>query len=250
MENPIRRYLEDAIAAEKSFETQLRGFAKEASLSQAERMFEQHAEETKIQYGLLTSRLEALGGSTSVIKSFLAHLFNSAPKIAQAGHADEERTTQDLMMAFAVENAEVAMYEALFVAAETAGDGETAGLARRIQAQEQETADKVWSVIPTAATQAFEAVRTRDEEESRNVVRRYLEDAEGGAKLRGCPGWLRQSRRTGRGAVAVSNDVGQGQNPARAAGEKVAEHWRNPVHLKERAGPLAGIHSAERPDGP
>src|SRR3954447_7389230 len=178
MENPIRRYLEDAIAAEKSFETQLRGFAKEASVSEAARMFEQHAEETRIQYGLLTSRLEALGGSTSAIKSFLAHLFNSAPKMAQAGHAEEERTTQDLMMAFAVENAEVAMYEALFVAAETAGDGETAGLARRIQAQEQETADKVWSVIPTAATQAFEAVRTRDEEESRNVVRRYLEDAE------------------------------------------------------------------------
>ena len=30
------------------------------------------------------------------------------------------------------------MYEALFVAAETAGDAETAALARRIQAQEQE----------------------------------------------------------------------------------------------------------------
>ena len=124
-------------------------------------MFEQHANETRTQYGLLTSRLEALGGSTSAIKSFLAHLFNSAPKIAQVGHAEEERTTQDLMMAFAVENAEVAMYEALFVAAETAGDDETAGLARRIQAQEQETADKVWKVIPTAATQAFEAVRDR-----------------------------------------------------------------------------------------
>ena len=81
-------------------------------------------------------------------------------------------------MAFAVENAEVAMYEALFVAAETAGDDGTAGLARRIQAQEQETAQKVWNAIPTAARQAFEAVRTRDEEESRNVVRRYLEDAE------------------------------------------------------------------------
>jgi ferritin-like metal-binding protein YciE len=178
MENPIKRYLEDAIAAEKSFETQLRGFAKEASFSEAMRMFEQHAEETAVQYGLLTSRLEALGGSTSAIKSFLAHLFNSAPKIAQAGHADEERTTQDLMMAFAVENAEVAMYEALFVAAETAGDDETAALARRIQAQEQETADKVWNVIAAAATQAFEAVRARDEEESRTVVRRYMEDAE------------------------------------------------------------------------
>jgi len=178
MDNPIKRYLEDVIAAEKSFETQLRGFAKEASGSQAARLFEQHAEETKTQYGLLTSRLEALGGSASGIKSFLAHLFNSAPKIAQVGHAEEERTTQDLIMAFAVENAEVAMYEALFVAAEMAGDSQTAVLARRIQAQEQETADKVWNVIATAATEAFEAVRASDAEESRSVVCRYVEDAE------------------------------------------------------------------------
>src|SRR5436305_2238745 len=113
MENPIRRYLEDAIAAEKSFETQLRGFAKEATLPQARTMFEQHADETRQQYEMLTSRLEALGGSTSTVKSLLAHLFNAAPKAAQLGHDDEERTTQDLMMAFSVENAEVAMYESL-----------------------------------------------------------------------------------------------------------------------------------------
>jgi len=178
MDNPIRRYLEDAIAAEKSFETQLEGFAKEASLPEVQNMFQQHAMETRTQYELLTSRLEALGGSTSTIKSFLAHLFNSAPKAAQAGHEEEERTTQDLMMAFAVENAEVAMYEALFIAAEMAGDTETAALARRIQAQEQETAEKVWKVIAPAATQAYQAVKWRDESESEMVVRRYVEDAE------------------------------------------------------------------------
>ena len=52
------------------------------------------------------------------LKSFLAHVFNTAPKVARAGHEEAERTTQDLMMAFAVENAEVAMYEALAIAAE------------------------------------------------------------------------------------------------------------------------------------
>lgn len=178
MDNPIRRYLEDAIAAEKSFETQLEGFAKEAALPEVQSMFEQHATETRMQYEMLTSRLEALGGSTSTIKSFLAHLFNWAPKVAQAGHEAEERTTQDLMMAFAVENAEVAMYEALFVAAETAGDTETAALARRIQEQERETADKVWRVIAPSATQAYQAVRARDAAESQKAVRRYVEDAE------------------------------------------------------------------------
>jgi hypothetical protein len=38
-----------------------------------------------------------------------------APKIAQLGHDESERLTQDLMMGFAVENAEVAMYESLAV---------------------------------------------------------------------------------------------------------------------------------------
>jgi len=178
MDNPIQRYLEDAIAAEKNFETQLQGFAEEASLPEAKRLFEQHAVETRQQYEALTARLEALGGSTSSIKSFFAHLFGLAPKTAQLGHDETERTTQDLMMAFAVENAEVAMYEALRIAAEIANDEETAELAKRIQAQEQETANKVWSVIAPAATQGFEAARTKDASSANEVLLRYLEDTE------------------------------------------------------------------------
>ena len=198
MHQPINRYLEDAIAAEKSFETQLRGFAKEATFDEARGLFEQHADETKRQYEDLTARLDALGGSTSTLRSFLAHVFNSAPKMAQLGHEDEERTTQDLMMAFAVENAEVAMYEALIVAAETVGDDATAELARRIQAQERATADKVWSAIAPSALESFEAVEedevedtsdreevdsvededTAEADESNKIVVRYIQDAE------------------------------------------------------------------------
>src|SRR4051812_8624924 len=126
MDHPIRRYLEDAIAAEKSFETQLNTFAEEATSPRARTLFEQHAVETRQQYEDLTSRLNALGGSTSTLKSFLANLFNTAPRTAQLGHDERERTTQDLIMAFAVENAEVAMYEALTIAAEAVGDAETA----------------------------------------------------------------------------------------------------------------------------
>jgi len=178
METTITRYLEDAIAAEKSFETQLQGFAKEASLPEVRSMFEQHAQETRGQYEMLTSRLNALGGSTSSVKSFLAHMFNMAPKAAQVGHVAQERTTQDLIMAFSVENAEVAMYEALYVAAEVSGDQATAALARKIQAQEQQTADKVWSVIARSATQAFAAVQGEKGEDSKDILIRYLQDAE------------------------------------------------------------------------
>jgi ferritin-like metal-binding protein YciE len=123
-------------------------------------MFEQHAAETKDQYLQLTSRLEQLGGSTSALKSFLAHLFNFAPKIAQIGHDDQEKQTQDLMMAFAVENAEIAMYESLAEVSRVAGDSQTEALALQIQNQERSTADKVWAQIAPAARRAMETART------------------------------------------------------------------------------------------
>ncbi len=75
------RYLEDAIAAEKSFETQLLGFSKEVENTAVEVMFRQHAEETKVQYTGLTQRIEQLGGSTSTLKGFLAKVFGVAPKV-------------------------------------------------------------------------------------------------------------------------------------------------------------------------
>jgi ferritin-like metal-binding protein YciE len=154
----IKRYLEDAIAAEKSFETQLQGFATEGDNAAAKAAFHQHALETKQQYERLTARLESLGGSPSTAKSFLAHVFGLSPKSAQLGHEKEERTTQNLMMAFAVENSELAMYESLATVAEAAGDTQTAALAREIQQQEKTTAEKIWKLLPTAALEAYSRV--------------------------------------------------------------------------------------------
>lgn len=178
MENPIQHYLQDAIAAEKSFETQLRGFADEATVVSAKTAFATHADETRQQYELLTARLKALGGEPSTLKSFMAHVFNMAPKSAQVGHADEERTTQDLIMAYSVENAEVAMYESLKIAAEAAGDSETFSLANRIQTQEKETAEKVWKLIAPSAEEAFSRVSIADGSRGKITLVRYLQDAE------------------------------------------------------------------------
>ena len=154
----IKRYLVDAIAAERSFETQLEGFAKEGDNSAAHSLFQQHAMETRRQYERLTARLEALGGSPSTAKSFLAHVFGMTPKAASLGHEQEERVTQNLIAAFAVENSEIAMYESLINSAEAAGDTQTASLAREIQAEEKATAEKVFRLIPSAAQDAFRRV--------------------------------------------------------------------------------------------
>ena len=151
----IIRYLQDAIAAEKNFETQLRGFANEGDDEEAHRAFSRHAEETRTQYERLTSRLEQLGGSVSNVKSFLAHVFGMAPKAASLGHDESERVTQNLMIAYAVENSEVAMYESLATAAAEANDSTTELLAREIQQQERDTAQIVWKMIPQAARRSF-----------------------------------------------------------------------------------------------
>ena len=154
----IQKYLEDAIAAEKSFEVQLNDFASEAATPAVEAIFKQHAVETRGQYERLTRRLEQLGGSTSTVKSLLAHLFGISPKTAQLGHDKEERTTQNMMMAFAVENSELALYEALACTAEAAGDTVTSLLAREIQQEEKAMADRVWKLLPGVATEAFRTV--------------------------------------------------------------------------------------------
>jgi ferritin-like metal-binding protein YciE len=84
----IKRYLEGAIAAEKSFETQLNGFANDGDDNEAKAVFSKHAGETRSQSERPTARLESLGGSTSTIKSFLAHVFGLSPKTAQLGHEE------------------------------------------------------------------------------------------------------------------------------------------------------------------
>lgn len=165
----MRRYLEDAIAAEKGFETQLQGFAREGDDDEVKALFATHAEETRRQYGRLTARLHELGGSPSTAKSFLAHVFGLAPKPAQVGHQPQERTTQKLITAFAVENSECAMYEALSAAAEAAGDDATEALAREIQAEEKQTADKVWRFIASRAKIAFNLLTVAETDPSVNT---------------------------------------------------------------------------------
>ncbi len=81
-------------------------------------------------------------------------MFPVTQTAAQTGHEQDENITQNLMIAFAVENSEVAMYESLATVASAAGDGATENLARRIQNQERVTAEKVWKHIAPAARRA------------------------------------------------------------------------------------------------
>jgi len=163
----IQRYLQDIIASEKAFESQLRSMGEDSDNPRLEDLFSAHADETKRQYTRLTSRLQALGGSPSTTKSFIAHVFNAVPRAGQIGQRDEDRNTQNLIVAYAIEQSEVATYEALKVAAHTVGDVATVQIAEEIQREEQMAAQKIWNLLPANARLAVERQTRGDWSRSR-----------------------------------------------------------------------------------
>lgn len=157
----MKRYLEDAAAAENHSIAQLKNLEGECDNAEIKELFRAHRIETEQQYQRLVARLKTLNGSPSNGKGLLAYIFGLVPKTAQAEPEKEERTTQNLMMAYAVENSEVAMYESLITIAEAAGDSETSELARSIQTEEKEAADKIWKLLPAAALESCARVTER-----------------------------------------------------------------------------------------
>jgi ferritin-like metal-binding protein YciE len=158
----IKTYLSDAIAAEASFEAQLRDFATEGDDDDVKAVFASHAAETESQRQRLTQRLSELGAAPSMGKNLLARIFTLAPRAAQLGHIQEEQTLQNLMIAYTVESSEQAMYHALISVAEAAGDLKTAALARDIQAEETRTAEKLWHFLPTRSKIAYNMLTVQE----------------------------------------------------------------------------------------
>jgi ferritin-like metal-binding protein YciE len=158
----IQTYLADAIAAESSFEAQLRDFADDGDDDEVKAVFAEHAAETRIHRQRLTERLNELGSSASAGKNLLAQLFSLGPRTARIGHIQEERTVQNIIIAFTVETSEQAMYHALISVAEAAGDLRTAALAREIQAEETRTAEKLWHFLPTRSKIAYNMLTVQE----------------------------------------------------------------------------------------
>ena len=71
--------------------------------------------------------------------------------ILQAAHDTEDKTTQDLIKAYATEHLEVGMYSSLASYAEALGDQQTVHLAQQIMAEEKDAADKIYPLIAITA---------------------------------------------------------------------------------------------------
>lgn len=152
----VRQHVEDAIAAEKAFEKQLREISRDRNDDDdVQAFFAAHADQTKTQHERLATRLGGYPELDGDDASNLAALLNLGPHIEQPGAIAEERTLQNLLTVYTIETGECAMYEALARVARAAGDIETEQLARQLQNEERLAADGIWHFLPSRSKIAF-----------------------------------------------------------------------------------------------
>ncbi len=149
----IRHYLEDLVAAEKGFEQQLREFSSVGDDSEVQAVFTEHAGETQRQHQRLVTRLTELGNRAR--KAGLASTLNFATQFPESPEIVEEKTLQCLLVAYTTEAGEFAVYETLATLARAAGDYDTEQLAKQIQTEEREAAEKIWHFLPSRSKIAF-----------------------------------------------------------------------------------------------
>lgn len=163
----IVRYLQDAEAAERTFEDALASLSKTGDQPEVQSTLAGMSQKARTQHERLDARIEALGASRSTVKSALAHALGFAPMIAQAGESQGQKSTQDLIITIGAAAAESAMYEALATAAAAAGDATTEQLARQLQDEEREDYQRAGALLRQSAIETFQAAMNENVEAER-----------------------------------------------------------------------------------
>jgi ferritin-like metal-binding protein YciE/nucleoside-diphosphate-sugar epimerase len=207
-EEQLRKYLGDVHSIEEQALVQMRAAPGIAGDERLARIFEQHLIETEAQERRVRERLQALGGDPSKLKD-LAGRGGGAGMVLFA-RSQPDSPGKLIAHAFAYEHMELAAYELLRRLAERAGDGETAGIAAAIAAEEQGMADRLAEsfdlaveaslagvgpdrlgehldryladahAIEQQAIELLESASTRvDEKELANLFREHLEETRG-----------------------------------------------------------------------
>jgi ferritin-like metal-binding protein YciE len=144
----IVRYLQDAEAAERSFEDALTALSKTSDQPVVQSALTTLSQKVRTQHERLEARIKALNASRSTAKSALTHLLGLAPMPGQS--------TQGLMITIAGAAAGLAMYEALASAAAAAGDPTTDQLACELQDEKREDYRQAAALARQSAIDSFE----------------------------------------------------------------------------------------------
>lgn len=150
----IIRYLTDAHAAEIGGVQSLKDIAAETNDDAVRMAVQEHATQTQSQADRLEARLTALGGKPSGIKAAFNSLIGKGSDLTNAFHDEEDKQTQDVIKAYALEHFEVGFYTSLHAYADGVGDHETAQLAKTIMGEEQLAGERLLRLIPQLALRA------------------------------------------------------------------------------------------------
>jgi ferritin-like metal-binding protein YciE len=160
MEDPrdrLIRYLDDACAMESGAATVLQTFLDEANYPAAKQELEAHLMAAK-DHGLqIEKRLRELGGQPSTSKGFFNNLMGKLSDMLHAAHDPYDKTTQDLIKAYAMDHLCVGAYASLAAFSRAYGDTTTAELAEKIMGEAAAAADRVRPHIAESAAETFKA---------------------------------------------------------------------------------------------
>jgi ferritin-like metal-binding protein YciE len=134
-------YLADVHSIEEQALVQMRAAPGIAGDERLAEIFEQHLVETEEQERLVRERLEAHGASPSTIKDLAGK--GGGYGMLLFARSQPDTPGKLTAHAFAYEHMEIAAYELLRRMAEHAGDEETAAVARRIGAEEEQMAERL-----------------------------------------------------------------------------------------------------------
>ncbi len=193
LDEQLTIYLSDAHAIEEQALPQMRAAPDMAGDEQLAAAFREHLAETEDHERRTRARLEARGGSPSALKEAVF----KAGGFAFVLFAKSQPDTPGKLVSHALsyEHLELAGYELLYMAAERAGDAETAELARSIREDERAMSDRLEASFDLSVEASLRAVDPDDLGEQLN---KYLSDAhaleaqaiqllERGSKLAGDP---------------------------------------------------------------
>jgi ferritin-like metal-binding protein YciE len=150
----LKRYLHDALGAEKSLASHFRDLAEQGEYREATDVFRE-CEATALNHAeRLTARLDSMGELPARISS-LFRIFRLGEKTEQIDFGPTEDVTQNLLLTYTAVHSEIAMYEVLRMIAEAAGDSETGSLVFSLQDDEKRAAEKIWLLFSAAAQREF-----------------------------------------------------------------------------------------------
>ena len=224
----IIQYLNEAYGKEKELETALQAHIEMTTRMPYKKRLRQHLTETRGHARELERRIKKLGGTATPV----AQIQSAAAKALAAakgplhlvrGTGEDEKQLKNAKTEYSEEAEEIATYTAIEAVAESAGDRETAKLARSIRRDEERMAKYLERLIPQL---------------SKAVVRAEIPSSQrNGGRSRRRPSSSRRSSSTrSRGRAAASKRGGSSKRSQGSGSSKRSQSGGSRSRTRARSG--------------